>query len=252
MNLFQAKELIAKIQSTMGDQAATQKSFNEKLENYRSSIVPDVIQNWENLEPDVQDSLLTMNHFFCNLHALIGFATYSNNGMQTLEDKWRKDIGGQLGTETLREFQNKSGEYAWSHTDSANQRLVRTACSVFPPGGDQKSGAIGSFESYRRMKRIPNMEIKPFRANRFNILFENAAGVFYHRHHLVDMFDGGYVKASNKLLRAVLADIKSTKLIAGVRALGIMWHFSAFFPFLRSFISKTDIFVPSVCLFFFY
>ncbi len=41
-----------------------------------------------------------------------------------------------------------------------------------------------------------------------------------------------YIKASNKLLRAVLADIKCPKLLAGVRALGILhiqftepyWH----------------------------
>ena len=36
------------------------------------------------------------------------------------------------------------------------------------------------------------------------------------------MFLNGYVKASNKLLRAVLADIQSVPLLAGVRALGIL------------------------------
>ena len=80
-----AKNLTATIKSTMVDQAATQKSFNEKLESYRSSIVPDVVENWDSLEPSVQENLLTMNHFFCNLHALIGFATYSDSAMKKLE-----------------------------------------------------------------------------------------------------------------------------------------------------------------------
>ena len=35
--------------------------------------------------------------------------------------QWRRDHG-QLGTETLRVFQNKNGEYSWSHSDSAVQR----------------------------------------------------------------------------------------------------------------------------------
>ena len=46
------------------------------------------------------------------------------------------------------------------------------------------------------------------------------------------MFSEGYVKASNKLLRAVQADIQNIPLLAGVRALGILHkHFTE--PFWR-------------------
>ena len=217
----EAKEIVSKIKNTMGDQAATQRSFNEKLEAYRKDIVPEVTDKWNTLEDEVKDELLSMNHFFCHLHGLIGFATYCDKGMQKLEDLWRSSHG-QLGAEGLREFQDKSGRYTWKHVDSATQRLVRTACSAFASGGDQKSGAIGHFRTFLKLKGIPHNELKTFRANRFNVLFANASSVFYHRHHIKEMFEGGYIKASNKLLRAVLADITCRKLIAGIRALGIL------------------------------
>ena len=62
------------------DQAASQKSFNEKLETYRRSV-----DKWEQLEPSVQKHLGEMNNFFCNLHTLIGTTTYCDSAMKKLE-----------------------------------------------------------------------------------------------------------------------------------------------------------------------
>ena len=215
-------KLISKIKNTMGDQAAAEKAFNHKLEQFRAEILPEIVENWKSLSDFEQSQMRRVNHFYCNLHALIGFADYSDGALKSLEQKWR-DIYGKLGVETLREFQNKAGEYSWSHSDSAVQRLIRTTCSAMCPGGDQKSGCAGHFLTYRReILNEDHLEIRVFRANRFNILFESAAGLYYHRTQIKDMFLNGYVKASNKLLRAVLADIQSVPLLAGVRALGIL------------------------------
>ena len=217
----QSKTLISKIKTTMGDQAATQKSFNEKLQKYRESILPDVVEQWATLDGGTQAEILRMNHFFCNLHALIGCATYCDDVLKELEKTWRGD-NVKLGVEGLKEFQDAHGTYTWKHPDSATQRLVRTACDALSPGGDQKSGAIGHFQTYRSLKRIPKLYLRPFRANRFNILFELSAGVWYHRTHIQDFFSQGYCLASNKLLKAVYADSKCTQLLAGVRSLGII------------------------------
>ena len=73
----------------------------------------------------------------------------------------------RLGVEGLKEFQYANGNYSRKHQDSAAQRLVRTVCDAFSPGGDQKSGAIGHFHTYHSLKKIPKLELRPFRANTF-------------------------------------------------------------------------------------
>ncbi|XP_070560719.1 uncharacterized protein [Ptychodera flava] len=162
-----------------------------------------------------------MNHFFCNLHVLIGAATYCDKAMKQLEEVWREKYG-KLGVEGLREFQDKTGQYSWKHTDSATQRLIRTVSDAVAPGGDQKSGCIGHFATYRSMHSVSSCQVVPFRANRFNVMFKCAAGTYYHHRHISQMFSDGYVKAGNKLLRAVQADVACRPLLAGARALGIL------------------------------
>ncbi|KAI8516326.1 hypothetical protein Bbelb_049070 [Branchiostoma belcheri] len=96
---------------------------------------------------------------------------------------------------------------------------------AFCPDGNQQAGRIKDFSNFLNVKfnMVRDTRMKVFRANRFNILFECAAGVFYHSSHLRTMFEEGYVKAGNKLLRAVLADISSEPLLVGCRALAIIY-----------------------------
>ncbi|XP_035695511.1 uncharacterized protein LOC118429173 [Branchiostoma floridae] len=220
-----SKELLAKFKNTMADGASSQKMFNRLVEAYRAEVLPDVIQNWSELDGPTKEKMATMNHMYCNLHALIGFATYADEALHKLEGVWRKLKGSPLGVESLKEFQDKDGNYSWSHADSATQRLIRTACEAFCPNGNQQAGRILEFQLYlnvrHQMKRDTRMH--SFVANRFNILFECAAGVYYHSSHLRTMFEEGYVKAANKLLRAVLADLTCEPLLAGCRALGIIY-----------------------------
>ena len=167
-----ARQRYSKIKNTMGDHAAAEKAFNHKLEQFRAEILPEIVENWKSLSDVEQSQMIRANRFYCNLHALIGFADYSDGALKSLEQKWRRDIYGKLGVETLREFQNKAGEYSWSHSDSAVQRLIRTTCSAMCPGGDQMSGCAGHFLTYRReILNKHHLEIRVFRANKFNILF---------------------------------------------------------------------------------
>ncbi|XP_019616210.1 PREDICTED: uncharacterized protein LOC109463788 [Branchiostoma belcheri] len=204
-----SKKLLSKIKNTMGDGAASQKRFNELLEAYREEILPDVVENWEELDAEVKESMCTMNHMYCQLHALVGFATYADEALQSLENIWR-ETSGKLGVEKLREFQNKDGEYIWGKGDSATQRLIRTVCNSMAPRGNQQAGCMGEFSTYLSLKGSKRTSLlKPFKGNRFNILFECAAGVYHHRKDIQNMFGEGHHKAGNRLLRAVLADISS-------------------------------------------
>ncbi|KAI8517637.1 hypothetical protein Bbelb_036540 [Branchiostoma belcheri] len=77
-----SNRIITKIKNTMGDGAASQKHFNQLLQTYRQDILPEVFENWEMLEDSVQQDLISMNHMYCQLHALIGFATYSDEALR--------------------------------------------------------------------------------------------------------------------------------------------------------------------------
>ena len=100
---------------------------------------------------------------------------------------------------------------------------MRTACKATSAGGDEKSGCYASFYDYVRpaleaqgYKRLP---LERFRGNRFNILFKNAASVFYLAPHLSSFFEGN---ADNKLLRFVAYDLKVPEYLAGCKALGLI------------------------------
>ncbi|XP_066288682.1 uncharacterized protein [Branchiostoma lanceolatum] len=224
--------LVSTLKNTMGDGAASQKRFNNLLEDYRTEILPKVKENWDSLSTVQQDSLSKMNHMYCNLHALIGFATYADAGLVELEKVWREKEG-PLGAEGVQDFQDSQGNYTWKHSDSATQRCIRTTSDAFAPGGNQQAGRILAFKDFLHIVRSAEdvdvaqkkkniVKLKAFRANRFNIVFEAAAATYFHKDHIQKMFAEGFVKADNKLLKAVLADSSCQPLLAGCRALGIV------------------------------
>ena len=51
-----------------------QKNFNCLLEDYRASVLPEVISSWNDLSTEEQSSMSSLNNFFCGLHLLVGMA----------------------------------------------------------------------------------------------------------------------------------------------------------------------------------
>lgn len=70
----------------MSDRATTQLKFNELLALYRSEVLPVMIEDWGNLDADVQNKLTQMNKFFCGLHGLVHMAETSNKSSKEVED----------------------------------------------------------------------------------------------------------------------------------------------------------------------
>ncbi|KAJ8049386.1 hypothetical protein HOLleu_02119 [Holothuria leucospilota] len=66
-------------------------------------------------------------------------------------------------------------------------------------------------------KDIP---LAPFKGNRFNILFHNAAGIYFLYPELLDFFK--QVEGDNQLMKVVHADLEVSSLKSGCRALGII------------------------------
>lgn len=69
-----SNKIIKHIVATMSDRAATEVKFNELLEEFRSTILPLVIENYDQLSPEEQQSIEKLSNFFCGLHALVNFA----------------------------------------------------------------------------------------------------------------------------------------------------------------------------------
>ncbi|WAR00569.1 SPIN4-like protein [Mya arenaria] len=89
-------------------------------------------------------------------------------------------------------------------------RLVRTACKAFSKGGDEKNGQYLTFQTYSkdflRENGFRGVPLERFRGNRFNILFRNAAALFFLKDKLQSYLS---IEHSNRLLASVHHDIKS-------------------------------------------
>ena len=71
-------------------------------------------------------------------------------------------------------------------------------------------------------KGINKIPLASFVGNSFNILFYDAAGVFFLKQHMFDYLSQSHDTSLNHLIQAVLADLHSSHLVTGCRALGIV------------------------------
>lgn len=196
-----AKEILASIKNTMSDRHIVEKNFNELLEAYRAEVLPDVIERWNGLTSDQQASLSKMNNFFCGLHFLVALA--------------------DAAAATLQNWESLHSDEDDCSSGSGTVRLIRTACKAVQKQCSQQAGCHVMFRTYLKTQRVAKFPITKFEGNIFNIVFYNAAGIYYLRHHLVR-----YLKevhhTQNKLLQAVLRDLKHPLYLTGCPALGIV------------------------------
>ena len=74
-----------------------------------------------------------------------------------------------------------------SSGSSGTQRLVRTACKAFHHRGSQQCGSHTLFRAYLQRKGIHKIPLAQFVGNRFNILFYDAAGVYFLQNHMIQL-----------------------------------------------------------------
>ena len=75
------------------------------------------------------------------------------------------------------------------------------------------------FRTYLRHEGVFKLHLA---GNRFNILFYDAAGVYYLKDHMEEYLTRQHTEKLNKLLKAVLSDLRKPQYIAGCKALGIL------------------------------
>ena len=202
-----SKRLLLNIVSTMSDRAGTQVKFNSLLEDYRNEILKeDLGDAWEELTPIEQLSVSTLCNFFCGLHVLVHIAEAASSALLQSENASFEDNAPILDSSF-----KKSGE-------SGSVRLIRTGSKAFSCGGDEKNGIHGDFSVYvqefLKENGMSSVPIQRFRGNRFNILFTNAACIFFMSSKMHDYLNGC---ASNRLLKSIQYDLLVPEYLAGVR-----------------------------------
>ena len=199
-----ADTIIANIKSTMSDRAAPQKSFNTMLANYRSDILPEVVQNWDSLSTDEQTTLSQMHNFYCGMHLVVNMAEHCSESLKLIEGNFDRPITNYV-----------------MHTKSepGTIRLIRTACKAFERRGDEKSGCPLQFATYLKRKGV-TCKLIHFKGNRFNIIFANGARIYYLHRHISEFLKSW--GTPNRLLRAILEDVTDDINVAGIKALGLI------------------------------
>ena len=195
-----AKEILASIKNTMSDRHIVEKNFNDLLDTYRADILPDVVDGWNGLSPTERASFSKMNNFFCGLHFLVALA--------------------DISAETLRQWESLHSEDV-SAGESGTIRLIRTACKAIQKQCSEQAGCHVMFHAYVRTQGVSLFPIAKFKGNGFNIVFYNAGGVFFLRHHLLCYLEN-VCHTRNKLLEAVHKDLKHPLYLIDCRALGIV------------------------------
>jgi len=86
--------ILSKIKNTMSDRHIVEKNFNTLLEGYCLEVLPSVIDNWAELNVDEQQSISTLNNFFCGLYLLVGMAdTASSTLLQWELTHFEESVG---------------------------------------------------------------------------------------------------------------------------------------------------------------
>ena len=202
--------IITKIKNTMSDCHVVQKNFNTLLEDYRADVLPSVIQDWSKLSQAEQDQLSCLNNFFCGMHVLVGMADATSSTLLQWETtRFDSPAGAAVSTITA------------SKSEAGIVRLVRTTCKAMCRHGSEQSGVYQPFTTFLKSNDIVKNPLAPFRGNRFNILFYDA-GVVFHLAPLIKKFLTDVWQTPNKLLKAVLADVKVPEFLAGCKALGLI------------------------------
>ena len=202
--------VVAKIKNTMSDRHIVQKKFISLLEEYRSQLLPSIVDDWALLSPAEKDHLSSLNNFFCGMHVLVGIADTTSSTLQQWETAHFETPAGAAASIVS----NKS--------ESGIVRLICTTCKAMCRQASEQSGVYQPFSTYLKSNGIDRNPLATFRGNRFNILFYDASVVFY-LSDLIKKFFLEVWQTPNKLLRTVLTDVQVPEFLAGCKALGLVY-----------------------------
>ena len=204
-----SSKIVKSIKNVLSDRCITQKKFNALFKEYRSDVVPNVVKDWSSLSDNDKENVTDVNEFFCGLHYLVGLADVCEHSLKA----W--DIlsfnGANVGSLA-------NGGY--SNGYSGTSRLIFSLCKAVQERGCQRSDRPAAFKNFLCELGIFHVPLVPFKGNRFNVLFLNAASLYsiyepackFFENHLDD----------NKLMASVYHDLNVAQYKIACQALGLI------------------------------
>ena len=197
--------ILAGIRDTMSDRAATEKAFNNQLEDFRIRIMPEVRDNWNDLSKEEVGKVSKMHNFFCALHLLVGMADTASASILKFES-------------LTRDASPESTQM--SSSEAGTVELIRMCAKALSRGGDEKSGCYQPWKTFIEDKGDKVLFIT-FRGTRFNILFYIAQVMFYHWDSVKDFLSNVH-GTTNRLLQAIATSLDSPLYRSCCRVLGLL------------------------------
>ena len=152
MIIFFFSNVFFSIKNLMSDRCPVQKKFNNLFYKYRKSVIPEIIDNWEDLDIKQKKCITGVNDFYCGFHFLVGLADQAEASLKL----WESLLFGEAKIGSL----NHGG---YSKGESGTLRLIRTICKSVSERGCEKSGRIVTFATYLKDKfQMSEIPLYPF------------------------------------------------------------------------------------------
>ena len=129
------KKFLSNMKNTMSDRASTETKLNELFKDYRESVLPDIVENYDNLNDKSKQAVSSMN-IFCGLHTLVHMADVSQKAILETE---KAHFYGNIPIDNPSFA--KQGQ-------TGTVRLIFTACKTFAWRRDQKNGCHQAFKTF--------------------------------------------------------------------------------------------------------
>jgi len=105
------------IKNIISDRYIVQKRFNVIFQEYRTTLLPKVVNGWENIEQSCQYIIKKNSDFFCGMHYVVGLADQAEVALKC----WDKLLFEETAVGSLAHGRYSKGE-------SGTYRLIRTLC----------------------------------------------------------------------------------------------------------------------------
>ena len=166
----------------------------------------------------------------CNVHFLLSRSQSCETVLKTFERTMEVKLGRDNHIKFLRFI---------SVSESATCRLIRTACAVLGPKGDQKNGCRIEWLAFCEEQEVPS-KLPSSRSNRFNCIFEADARLVQYL-GTVRLFLGEHILThDNLLIDSVRKDAAYDNLMTLVTVLAALYVLFTE-PFWRLIQSKTSL-----------
>ena len=198
--------LLKNIMNTQTDRHVVNKSYREQLKEYKSSMLPLIMQDFNSLSPKEVSDAVRINGLMCGMHAVHGVGKVTKDALKDFENI-------ACPEQEFRGFQK---------SDSRTYSLLWEISKAFTQAHDyQKAGVAHYFEAHLTSVEQKNHLIS-LRGERINALFVMGAASFFHKQHILEFIAAHNTEKNKSKLLTSIQDLELPIIQVEMRSLGIM------------------------------